>query len=59
MPGLTKFQRYAVSSIGAVGGAVILYYNVYGRGETIHVQNSWTTNHTPSVPWEHNWDRLE
>ncbi|XP_012253508.1 serine/threonine-protein phosphatase PGAM5, mitochondrial isoform X2 [Athalia rosae] len=59
MPGLTKFQKYAISGIGAVGGAVLLYYNVYGGGESLHVLNSWTTNYTPSVQWEHNWDRRD
>ncbi|XP_015510470.1 serine/threonine-protein phosphatase PGAM5, mitochondrial-like isoform X1 [Neodiprion pinetum] len=59
MPGLTKFQKYAISGLGVVGGAALLYYNVYGGGESMHVLNSWTTNFTPSVQWEHNWDRRE
>ncbi|XP_046738393.1 serine/threonine-protein phosphatase PGAM5, mitochondrial-like isoform X2 [Diprion similis] len=59
MSGFTKFQKYAISGLGVVGGAALLYYNVYGGGESMHVHASWTTNHTPSVLWEHNWDRRE
>ena len=59
MPVLTRFQKYAIIGIGSLGGAAIFYANTYGDTETPQVVNSWTTNFTPSVKWDSNWDRLE
>ncbi|XP_015593035.1 serine/threonine-protein phosphatase Pgam5, mitochondrial [Cephus cinctus] len=59
MPALTRFQKYAITGLGAVGGAVLFYYNVYGSTDTAKVCNSWTTNFSPSVKWDHNWDRRD
>lgn len=58
MPVLTRIQKYAIIGIGTLGGAAFFYANSYGDREQPQVTNSWTTNFTPSVKWDSNWDRL-
>lgn len=53
-----RFQKWTVVGLGALSGAALFYYNAYGDCESSCVQNSWTTNFTPSVKWDHNWDRF-
>ncbi|EFN85287.1 serine/threonine-protein phosphatase Pgam5, mitochondrial isoform X1 [Harpegnathos saltator] len=55
---ISRYQKLAVG-LGALGGAVLFYYNVYGNKDSLLVHNSWTTNFTPSVKWDHNWDRRD
>ncbi|XP_035743144.1 serine/threonine-protein phosphatase PGAM5, mitochondrial-like isoform X2 [Vespa mandarinia] len=54
-----RFQKWTVVGLGALSGAALFYYNAYGDCESSCVQNSWTTNFTPSVKWDHNWDRRD
>lgn len=60
MASLRRFQKYAAIGIGTIGGAFLFYKNVYrheeGQGQVL---TAWTTNFTPSVTWDSNWDRLE
>lgn len=58
MPVVSRYQKLAVG-LGALGGAVLFYYNMYGNKDSSQVHNSWTTNFTPSVKWDHNWDRRD
>ncbi|XP_050353178.1 serine/threonine-protein phosphatase Pgam5, mitochondrial isoform X2 [Nymphalis io] len=58
MASFSRLNKIALLGLGAVGGT-LAYYNI-GKSEKIfHVQNSWTTNFTPSVKWEKNWDHRE
>ncbi|XP_043266707.1 serine/threonine-protein phosphatase PGAM5, mitochondrial [Venturia canescens] len=59
MPVLTRFQKYAIIGIGSLGGTAFFYANSYGDREHPQVTNSWTTNFTPSVKWDSNWDRRD
>lgn len=60
MPTISQLQKWALG-LGAVGGAVsgavLYYYNMYNNTDSLRVHNSWTTNYTPSVKWDRNWDR--
>ncbi|EZA54202.1 hypothetical protein DMN91_001386 [Ooceraea biroi] len=58
MPTISRFQKWAVG-LGAMGGAILYYYNTYSDNDVLRVYNSWTTNYTPSVKWDHNWDRRD
>ncbi|XP_077256201.1 serine/threonine-protein phosphatase Pgam5, mitochondrial-like [Temnothorax americanus] len=59
MPSVSQLQKWALG-LGAVSGALLYYYNAqHGNTSPLHVHNSWTTNHTPSVKWDHNWDRRD
>lgn len=55
----SRFQKWTIVGLGALGGTALFYYNVYGNRESPYVENSWTTNFTPSVKWDHNWDRRD
>ncbi|XP_050677341.1 serine/threonine-protein phosphatase Pgam5, mitochondrial isoform X2 [Leptidea sinapis] len=56
---LSRFHKIAIISLGAVGGGLAYYHNI-GRNENKYdVQNSWTTNYSPSVKWDNNWDHRE
>lgn len=52
----SSFKKWA-TGLGALSGAALFYLNGYGNKESLKVHNSWTTNTTPSVKWDHNWDR--
>ncbi|KAF7992006.1 hypothetical protein HCN44_010826 [Aphidius gifuensis] len=60
MASLSRFQKYAALGIGTIGGAFLFYKNVYrheeGQGQVL---TAWTTNFTPSVTWDSNWDRRD
>lgn len=56
MPVISRYQKLALG-VGALGGAMLFCYNVCGNRDPIQVYNSWTTNFTPSVKWDHNWDK--
>ncbi|XP_011311299.1 serine/threonine-protein phosphatase Pgam5, mitochondrial [Fopius arisanus] len=59
MPTLSRFQKCTIIALGAASGAGLFYY-VYGnKVKSAHVTNSWTTDFTPSVKWESNWDRRD
>ncbi|XP_043255827.1 serine/threonine-protein phosphatase Pgam5, mitochondrial [Colletes gigas] len=47
------------TGLSVLGGGTLFYWNVYGNKEYLQVHNSWTTNVTPSVKWDHNWDRRD
>ncbi|KAJ9582351.1 hypothetical protein L9F63_003311 [Diploptera punctata] len=57
MNGFTKFQKFVLAGIGTCGGALALYYSYNGNGKQVYA--SWTTNHSPSVKWDSNWDRRD
>nr|XP_049699451.1 serine/threonine-protein phosphatase Pgam5, mitochondrial isoform X4 [Helicoverpa armigera] len=56
----SRFQKVALLSLGAVGGG-LAYYRINNdtdeRRSIAH--NAWTTNFTPSVQWDRNWDHRE
>ncbi|XP_032665535.1 serine/threonine-protein phosphatase PGAM5, mitochondrial isoform X2 [Odontomachus brunneus] len=54
---ISRYQKLAIG-LGALSGAILFYYNAYGN-DSLRVHNSWTTNFTPSVKWDHNWDRRD
>ena len=54
----SSFKKWA-TGLGALSGAALFYLNGYGNKESLKVHNSWTTNTTPSVKWDHNWDRRD
>jgi len=56
MPAVSQLHKWALG-LGAVSGAILYYYNMHNNTEPLRVHNSWTTNYTPSVKWDHNWDR--
>lgn len=59
MPAVSPLYKWALG-LGAVGGSIIYYYSTHGNvHEPLRVHNSWTTNYTPSVKWDHNWDRRD
>lgn len=59
---LSRLQKYALSSIGALSGFAFVYYaldteKVNNKSQSsIVVNNSFSKNYTP-VNWDHNWDR--
>lgn len=56
MAKLSGLNKIALLGLGAVGGG-LAYYQM-GRSEKQYdVHNSWTTNYTPSVKWDKNWDQ--
>ncbi|XP_063833002.1 serine/threonine-protein phosphatase Pgam5, mitochondrial isoform X2 [Ostrinia nubilalis] len=56
----SRFQKIAIISLGAVGGGFAYYQiNSTRSDKKFDVQNSWTTNFTPSVKWDKNWDHRE
>ncbi|CAG9559209.1 unnamed protein product [Danaus chrysippus] len=58
MATLSRLNKIALLGLGAVGGG-LAYYQM-GRSEKQYdVHNSWTTNYTPSVKWDKNWDHRE
>lgn len=60
MASFSRFNKIALLSLGAVGGGLAYYHVNSGRTERkFDVHNSWTTNFTPSVKWEKNWDHRE
>ncbi|XP_014598123.1 PREDICTED: serine/threonine-protein phosphatase Pgam5, mitochondrial-like isoform X2 [Polistes canadensis] len=54
-----RFKKWTILSLGALGGTALFYYNKYSDCESSYVLNSWTTNFTPSVKWDHNWDKRD
>lgn len=56
MATFSRFHKVALISLGAVGGG-FAYYQLGRNEKKFDVQNSWTTNFTPSVKWEKNWDQ--
>lgn len=58
MASLSRLQKVVLVSLGAVGGGLTYYQINNNKEETkFDVLNSWTTNFTPSVKWEKNWDQ--
>lgn len=61
---LSRLQKYALSSIGALSGFAFVYYaldteKVNNKSQSsIVVNNSFSKNYTP-VNWDHNWDRRD
>ena len=55
MGAFTKFQKIVLAGIGTFGGAMALYYSFDGNGKDVYA--SWTTNYSPSVQWDSNWDQ--
>lgn len=54
----SRFQKIALISLGAVGGGFAYYQLNEGKNvKKFDVHNSWTTNFTPSVKWDRNWDQ--
>ncbi|XP_012216059.1 serine/threonine-protein phosphatase Pgam5, mitochondrial isoform X2 [Linepithema humile] len=58
MPPISQLHKWALG-LGAVSGAILYYCNTYSNFDSLRVHNSWTTNYTPSVKWDHNWDRRD
>ncbi|CAH2093678.1 unnamed protein product [Euphydryas editha] len=58
MASFSRLNKIALLGLGAVGGT-FAYYQIGKSDKKFHVQNSWTTNYTPSVKWEKNWDHRE
>ncbi|XP_026495757.1 serine/threonine-protein phosphatase Pgam5, mitochondrial isoform X2 [Vanessa tameamea] len=58
MASFSRLNKIALLGLGAVGGT-LAYYQIGKSEKKFHVQNSWTTNFTPSVKWEKNWDHRE
>lgn len=58
MASLSRFQKFALLSLGAVGGGFAYYrINNDNNDRRYNAYNSWTTNFTPSVQWDRNWDQ--
>lgn len=58
MTTLSRIQKIALVGLGAVGGSLAYYQLNSGKQEKKYgAFNSWTTNYTPSVKWERNWDQ--
>ena len=65
MTGFSRFQKCALAGFGALSGLAFVYHNVLGFQETSQqsqqesplIYKSWTTNFTPSVSWDSNWDK--
>ncbi|XP_023289384.1 serine/threonine-protein phosphatase PGAM5, mitochondrial isoform X2 [Orussus abietinus] len=57
MPSFTRFYKYALGGLGAVGSAYFVYYNMYGHPEQVQVCN-WTSLEY-SRKWDNNWDRRD
>lgn len=58
MGSLSRFHKIALISLGAVGGGLAYYQINSGKNEKKYgAYNSWTTNFTPSVKWDKNWDQ--
>lgn len=59
MASWSRFNKIALLSLSAVGGGYV-YYSLSNTSEEKvskkRVYNSWTTNYTPSVRWDQNWD---
>lgn len=59
MPSFSRLQKIAIISLGAVGGG-LAYYQLNSKQERKYgVHNSWTTNYSPSVKWDSNWDHRD
>ncbi|XP_050459234.1 serine/threonine-protein phosphatase Pgam5, mitochondrial isoform X2 [Cataglyphis hispanica] len=58
MPSVSYLHKWALG-LGAVGSAIFYYYNAKVHTDSWQVHNSWTTNYTPLVKWDHNWDRRD
>lgn len=58
MGSLSRFQKIALLSLGTVGGGLAYYrINNNTNERKYSAFNSWTTNFTPSVVWDRNWDQ--
>ncbi|XP_054276833.1 serine/threonine-protein phosphatase Pgam5, mitochondrial-like isoform X2 [Macrosteles quadrilineatus] len=54
---MTVLKKVLATGISACGGGLVLY-SLYNQNlEKFKVNASWTTNYTPQVPWDFNWDR--
>ncbi|XP_069356638.1 serine/threonine-protein phosphatase Pgam5, mitochondrial isoform X2 [Maniola hyperantus] len=58
MATFSRLHKIALLSLGAVGGS-LAYYHIGKSENRYDVKNSWTTNYTPSVKWDNNWDHRE
>ncbi|KAL6256842.1 hypothetical protein P5V15_011780 [Pogonomyrmex californicus] len=58
MPSASQLHMWALG-LGTVSGAILYYYNTHGHADPLRVYNSWTTNYTPSMKWDYNWDRRD
>lgn len=60
MANFSRYHKIALISIGAVSGGLAYYHVNSGKNERkFSAHNSWTTNFTPSVKWDSNWDHRE
>lgn len=58
MGSFSRMHKIALISLGAVGGGLAYYRFSSGENERKYgVHNSWTTNYTPSIKWDRNWDQ--
>lgn len=71
MSSFSRFQKCALTGIGALsglGGLAFVYHNIFSSPESNQgnqkplqesplIHKSWTTNFTPSVNWDTNWDK--
>lgn len=54
MSSFAKFSK-VIAGAAAVGGASLYYFYDFDRKKQVYA--SWTTNYTPSVKWDENWDQ--
>ncbi|XP_023938286.2 serine/threonine-protein phosphatase Pgam5, mitochondrial isoform X1 [Bicyclus anynana] len=59
MATFSRLQKISILSLGAIGGSLAYYHNLGKSEHKYIVRNSWTTNYTPSVKWDKNWDHRE
>lgn len=59
MASLSRLQKVALLGLGALGGGFAYYQVNSNKKKRFDVLNSWTTDFTPSVKWERNWDLRE
>lgn len=58
MASLSRFNKIAIIGLGTIGGGIAYYtLNSSKNNKRFDVHNSWTTNYTPTVKWDKNWDQ--